>query len=221
MADPDRATRPLAVDATIVMLSPSKGEVWNCADLVVALALLVELTRTGRLTVSGSGERMKLTPRDTSPAGDELLDEAIQAVASRGDSSRVLKVIPLLPKTDQILDRLVAEGMATEHSERKLGIFTSQRHRPTPAADRDNLLDKVMDALRGATTPDAQTALLVSVLTIDRTLRAVFPREQRIEMVPRIDAIRESTGPDEAALATLFAKRIAAAQSSGRIAISG
>lgn len=221
MADPHTASQPLAVDATIVMLSPSKGEVWNYADLVVALALLVELTRTGRLTVTGSGERMEVAARDTSPTGDELLDEAIQTVASRGESARIHKVVPLLPKSDRILDRLVSQGLATSHSERKLAIFTTQRHRPTPAAGGDALREEILGALHGSSAPGTRTAMLVSVLAIDRTLIAGFPREQRIEMVTRIEAIRESTGTGEAALASLFAKRIASAQSSGRITMNG
>lgn len=201
MTDPHSAARPLALDAMIVMLKPGKGDMWSHANLGVAAALLVELTREGRLLVTGAGQRREVVAQDTTPVGDELLDEALQIVAS-SQNPRVTKLITMLPKSDRVLDRLLAEGMVTVEPARKFGLWKVERHHPTPAAGRDALMTTLRNTFLGTVTPDARSAMLFSVLDIGPDLIATFPRAQRPELARRGYAIRETIGEGEAGLVT-------------------
>ena len=198
MTDPAGTQRPLALDAVLVMLRPSKGEVWDEADMVVAAALLVELTHLGRLAVTGSGQALEVAVEDATPVGDELLDEALRTVGER--PGRVTKLVRRLPTSDRVLQRLVAEGAVTVDSERKWGLKTVERHRPTPGAGREALVAMTKESVFGAMPPDARSAMLVSVLAIGRPLRAGVPEGQRPEVRRHLLAVRDSLGEEEAAV---------------------
>jgi len=215
MDDPHSEARPLALDAVIVMLSPTKGELWTEADRVVAAALLVDLTRQGRLLVSGSGQDLQVAVQDATPVGDELLDAALQAVASER-TGRVTKLLGVLPKSDRVLDRLVTEGKVAVETGRKFGMLKVQRHHPTHAAGRDALTATLRDTLLGGSDPDARTATLLSVLAIDRRLRAGVPEGQRPDVYRRVLTVRESTGQDEAAVVSTIDELVRRANNSAR-----
>lgn len=216
MNDPHSEARPLALDAVIVMLSPTKGELWTEADRVVAAALLVDLTRQGRLLVSGSGQDLQVAVQDATPVGDDLLDAALQAVASHERTGRVTKLLGVLPSSDQVLDRLVTEGKVTVETGRKFGMLKVRRHHPTPAAARDALTARLQGVLLEGAEPDARTAALLSVLAIDRRLRAGVPEGQRPDVYRRVLSVRESTGQDEAAVVSTIDELVRRANNSAR-----
>lgn len=219
MTDPHGADRPLALDAVLVMLNPTKGELWAQANLVVAAALLVELTRQGRLLVTGSGQKLEVSVRDPAPVGDELLDDALATIASGDQPRPVTKLVTVLPKSDRVLSRLVADGAVTEESQRRFGMIKVQRHHPTPASDRETLTGTLRGALLGTSSPDARSAMLLSVLDIGPDLRAGVPSDQRPEVLRRTLAIRESIGQGEAAIVATIDDIVGRADSIARNAI--
>lgn len=211
--------RPLALDAVVVMLSPTKGTLWSHANLVVAAALLVELTRLGRLTVTGSQQQLEVAVHDPTPVGDDLLDEALRTVGAADGPIRVTKVITMLPTSDQVLDRLVAEGAVTEESDRKFGLFKVQRHRPTPAAGRDALRSTVRAAFKGETEPDSRSVMLFSVVDIGPNLRGGLPSERRPEVARQAYAIRDTIGEGESALVSTIDEVVRRANAAARDSI--
>ena len=79
------------------------------------------------------GRKLAVGVRDPSPVGDELLDEALQTIASRESADRVVKLVKELPTTDRVLERLVADGTVTAEQGRKFGLLRATRNTSFPS----------------------------------------------------------------------------------------
>lgn len=194
-AVPRRAAPSLARDALVLALDPGSGKVWNQARFTVPAALLVELVVEGRLEVSGSGRKARVSLRDPSPLGDRELDDALVTIGTGVFGQRVTTLVGVVPQSRELLRRLVADGVITEEARRVLGLVTVRRYRPTPAAGRDALVTRVRGALLGESVPDERTALLVSVL-VDVHPKVFVPRERLREARRRSAEIRERACDD-------------------------
>jgi hypothetical protein len=209
---PDRAAPSLARDAVIAAIDPDSGKIWNNAAFAVPAALLVELAREGRLDVSGTGRKARVTLRDATPLGDPELDDALMAIGSGVFGQKVTRLVDVVPKTHQLVARLVDDGLIVEESRRRLGMFTVRRYRPAPSAGRDELVARLRSALLGESIPDERTALLISVL-IDVHDKLFVPRNRIAEARRRAKEILERIGADERAIVSAVA--VAASNADG------
>ena len=209
---PDRGAPSLAQDAVVAAIDPDTGKIWNDASFAVPGALLVELVREGRLQVSGTGKKARATVRDPAPLGDPELDDALTVVGSGVVGQKVTRLVGAVPKSHQLVQRLVAEGVIVEESHRRLGMFTTRRYQPAPAAGRDELVARIRSALLGESVPDERTALLISVLVGVHT-KLFVPKRRVGEARRRATEILERIGDDERAIVS--AVEVAASNSGG------
>ncbi len=212
-ATPDRATPSVARDVVLAALDPDSGRLVPLHSAAVPGALLLELTREGRLQVAASGKKTRVTVRNPAPLGDAELDEALLTVGSGAFGQRVTRLLAFLPESTQVLERLVTTGVVVEESDRKFGMVPVRRRHATPTAGRDELVARLRSALLGESQPDDRTALLVSVLVVSANLKHWVPKQDRKEADRRAREILERLGPDERTV--LSAVQVAVLASSG------
>jgi hypothetical protein len=155
--------------------------------------------------------------RDPTPLGDPELDDALTVVGTGVVGHKVTRLADAVPKTHQLLRRLVAQEVLTEQSHRRLGMFTVRRYHPTPAAGRDELASRLRSALLGEAVPDERTALLASVL-VDVHWKLFVPRKRVGEAFARAKEILERISEDERAV--IAAVREAMGNSGGHTSIN-
>ncbi|GGF44864.1 hypothetical protein GCM10011519_18370 [Marmoricola endophyticus] len=158
-----RATRSLACDVLVVGLDPDRGRTSDGADWAVRAALLVELRLEGRIAVEGTGKKAMVSVVDPHALGDHELDRALRRL-NKGRAAKVVREAGLLPRAEDLVGRLLGEGLLVEESSTRFGMLTKRRLVPAPTAGRQALLDRVHSTLRTGRAPDERTALLVAVL---------------------------------------------------------
>ena len=111
-----------------------------------------------------------------------------------------------MPRSSQILRRLVRSGAVVEESRRSLG-FTLRRHTTTPATGREELVERLRSVLLGESVPDGRTTTLVAVLGLAAPWRLVVDKEQVKQASRRARMIRDQLGDDERAILSPCARR--------------
>jgi Golgi phosphoprotein 3 (GPP34) len=135
-------------------------------DYALGGAILLELALHRRVNVSpGAPPRAAVTVLDTSPMGDDVLDDAIQRTDSR--PSRADKLAPALSKglRTRLLARAVRDGRLRHEQDRLLGLFRRDRWPATDLGPRQELAGRLHDILVVAATPDTRAAALVALLS--------------------------------------------------------
>ena len=138
------------------------------ADAGLGGANLVELTLLGNVDVAGEqdpGKPGRVIVRDPSPPGDEVLDTALQTLATRQGSKPSAVIRPLGKNLRPVLyQRLAASGVLRAEHGRALGIFPT---RTWPAQDPSHEAEMrrlVTQALVQPSAPDERTAALIALL---------------------------------------------------------
>lgn len=215
LAVPVRPDRSLARDVVVSLLDPEKRKLGLDVDAVVGGALLAELVVEGRLEVTGTGKSTRVTVRDPTPLGDDELDDALATVGSGLVGTKVTWLLELLPTADELLRRLVRDGALVDETRTVLKVVTLRRHRPTPAAGRDELVARVRSALRGDSVPDGRTALILGLVDAGRMLRT-FVSGREIDLAHRnVLAALERLGDTERAVVAAVEVKVDRANRSG------
>ncbi len=108
--------------------------------------------------VSGTGRKVRVDVRDRVPLGDSELDDALTTVIVGLLGTKVRTLVDLMPRSSQILRRLVGSGAVVEESRTRLGL-TLRRYTTTPATGRDELVERLRSDLLG----DDERAILSAV----------------------------------------------------------
>jgi hypothetical protein len=145
-------------------LAASHSEV----DVALGGALLVELALMRRVDLAGPSEQVRrgrLVVRDASATSDPLLDEALATVGEK-EGKKPQDVVTALGKHVRVrlYDRLVGRGLVRAESGKVLGIFPGHNWPAQDAAHEDFVRADLLTALRNATTGDARTGALISLL---------------------------------------------------------
>lgn len=142
---------------------------------------LAQLYRQDRITWDGKS----VAGAGKGSAGDDLLDEILQLVLKREKPYRPQSLIstslyrvPRLSK--RVLERLEDNGMIRIEQQRFLGLIPYNRYNITRINEHGRLVKELKDIIvRGEKQPDAEIALLISMLSACGVLKGLFAREER------------------------------------------
>jgi hypothetical protein len=137
-------------------------------DNVLAGAVLVELVTIERVGFGSEGgflKRGRMVVLDPTPSGDPVLDRALATVAA----SRPAKPEQLIAKLRKrlrttLLERLSAAGELRRSSRKVMGILPRTTWQAVDSGRLKELRSRLQDVLVADATPDARTAVLVSLL---------------------------------------------------------
>jgi hypothetical protein len=196
-------------------------------DLGLGGANLVELTVMGRVDLSGekdAGKAGRLVVRDSSPAGDEVLDAALRIVLAHAGRRPSAVIRPLSRNLRRTLyERLAANGAVRAERGRVLGVFPVRRWPAQDAGQQAEVRRLVTQALVQQAAPDDRTAALIALVHALRCEhKIVDPRPSglsRRQLRTRAEEITQSSWAPEPARAMIEA--IAAAVKAEAAASSG
>jgi Golgi phosphoprotein 3 (GPP34) len=161
----------LAEDLLLLITDDTSGKLsvpGAQVDLGLGGANLVELTLLHKVDISGDedpGRRGRIVVRDPSPAGDDVLDAALQILVARQGSKPSAVVKPLGKNLRQTLYlRLAASGVLRAAQGRALGIFPTRSWPTQDASHEAEVRQLVTQALVQRTPPDERTAALIALL---------------------------------------------------------
>lgn len=149
-------------------------------DIAVAGAVVGELAAVGRLAVTrttGLFGRTELRVVDTTPLGDDVLDDALQRAGGRGGSSpaAVLERVRKGRPRERVYERLAARGILRADHGRVLGIFPTSAWPAVDSAHEAEMRGGLHDVLVVGRTPSPREASLVALLVGVDGLAKVLP----------------------------------------------
>jgi hypothetical protein len=177
----------LVTDDTSGRLSVPTAQV----DAGLGGATLVELTLRNKVDLSGEqdpGKPGRIIVRDPSPAGDAVLDAALEILIAHQGSKPATVIRPLSKNLRQTLyQRLADSGVVRAGQGRMLGVFPTHRWPAQDASHEAEVRRLVTEALVRQTAPDTRTAALIALLhalkcedkIVDPRQRGLSKRELR------------------------------------------
>ena len=160
---------------------------------LLAGALLADLALRGRVDIAGPGELVqpgRVLVRGTMPTGDALLDTALDRVRTHQGAEPSTVIGPLSRGTrNAALERLTAAGIVRVSSRNVLGLFPVRSWplvHPWHAA-RARLA--VQATVEHGSSPDTETAMLISLLLAGGVLHNVQPTTDRRAQTLRVQQL--------------------------------
>lgn len=156
---------------------------------------VIELIRRERLAL----ENGRLAVRDASLTGDELLDEALQAIAAKASPKKPDSWITALPYrvkgfVRRVMERLEDDGMIRIDSERFLGLIPYKRYTVTNESARNKIVDAAREVLlSGARTAEYELMLILSVAAACGFVEKIFSREEQKGMRETFKQLKKGT----------------------------
>ena len=216
--------RTLGEDLLLLALDDEGGKVgWqDSPGLGYALvgSLLAELALRERVSL----EAKHLVVNDSTPTGDDLLDEALQRLAeSKKPHDAKHWVTALHGKVKHLQrrleDRLVTAGIVRREEHRVLWVFPAQRYPAVDSAPEEALRERLRAVVRGEVEPDERTLVLLSrVRTSTHMLDSLFPKAERKDARKRAKVLVESELIGKAVSGAIRAAAAAAAAASSAAA---
>jgi hypothetical protein len=184
--------------------------------------LLADLALLGRIDISRPAEVVqpgRILVRGTMPTGDALLDTALQRVRHHQGAEPSTVIGPLSKGTrTAALERLTAAGIVRVSSRTMLGLFPA-RSRPLVHpwhAARAKLA--VQATVEHGSSPDTETAMLISLLLAGGVLHQVQPTTDRRAQTLRVQQLVQDNW---VALATRKALQDRGAVVAGQVDLPG
>jgi hypothetical protein len=138
------------------------------ADAGLGGANLVELTLLGKVDITGEqdqGRPGRIIVRDPAPPEDDVLDAALETLASRQGSKPSAVIGPLGKNLRPVLyERLAAAGVLRAAQRRALGIFPTRTWPTQDPGHEAEVRQLVTQALVQPGEPDERTAALIALL---------------------------------------------------------
>jgi hypothetical protein len=179
----------LARDLTLLRLDPERGKFPSNQhpNLLYSTAQLLDLTGAGRIQISGEGKHAEVVVVDSTPVGDPILDDGLQAL-EKGIGLGGRKLPKVLDQSSMIrMVRALADaGMVRVEKTKWLGLVPVTRYHPLPASGRDALERRVRQVLLGELVPDRHVGLLASILR--QNPRRWVPKEPESDVSSRVGA---------------------------------
>ena len=161
----------LAEDLLLLVTDDASGRRSAPAEQVDAGlggATLVELALRNKVDLTGEqdpGKRGRIIVRDPSPAGDAVLDAALQILIAR-QGRKPAKVIKPLSKNLRrtLYQRLADRGVVRAERGKILGVFPIRRWPAEDASEEAEVRRLMTQALVQQVVPDARTAALIALV---------------------------------------------------------
>jgi len=161
----------LAEDLLLLVTDDASGRLSAPADRVAAGlggANLAELTVRNKVDLTGEqdpGKPGRIIVRDPSPAGDPILDAALQTVTAYQGKKPSTVIRPLSKNLRRTLyERLAANGVVRAGTSRILGVFPARRWPAQDGSHQAEVRRLVTQALVQQATPDTRTAALIALV---------------------------------------------------------
>jgi hypothetical protein len=161
----------LAEDLLLLVTDDTSGQLSAPAaqvDAGLGGANLVELAMMDKVDLSGEGEAGRpgrVVVRDPSPAGDEVLDAALEILTANQGKKPSAVIRPLSKNLRQgLYERLAASGVVRAERGKILGIFPTRTWPAQDASHEAQVRQLVTQALVQQAEPDPRTAALIALL---------------------------------------------------------
>jgi hypothetical protein len=161
----------LAEDLLLLVTDDHSGQLSVPAaqvDAGLGGANLVELALMNKVDLSGEegeGKPGRIVVKDPSPAGDDVLDAALEILAANQGRKPSAVIRPLSKNLRQALyERLAAAGVIRAERGKILGIFRTRTWPAQDASHEARLRELLTQALVQRTAPDARTAALIALV---------------------------------------------------------
>jgi Golgi phosphoprotein 3 (GPP34) len=161
----------LAEDLLLLVTDDGSGQLSAPAaqvDAGLGGANLVELALMNKVDLSGEGEDGRpgrIVVRDPSPAGDDVLDAALEILAANQGKKPSAVIRPLSKNLRQALyERLAAAGVIRAERGRTFGIFSTRTWPAQDASHEAQVRELLTQALVQQTAPDTRIAALIALL---------------------------------------------------------
>jgi hypothetical protein len=199
----------LAEDLLLLVTDDVSGRLLAPAaqvDAGLGGANLAELALLNKVDLSGEGDAGRagrIVVRDPSPAGDQVLDAALETLIARQGSKPSTVIGPLSGGLRQRLyERLAASGVVRAGRGRILGIFPAHTWPAQDAHHEAQVRLLLTQALVQQQVPDARSAALIALLHALRCEhKIVDPRPyglSRRQLRARAEEIAKSSWTSEA-----------------------
>ena len=155
-------------------------------------ALLMELAVRDRL----QRQDKNLVVTDATPLGDTVLDEALHVMVGPGKPRDATGWVNELAKRmshleEQLLDRLVEQGILRREERRVLWIFPWRRYPAENAAPEQAIREQLRAVLLDGAAPEPRTAALIQLVDVTGLVNALFVRTERKAVRARIKLLKE------------------------------
>lgn len=199
----------LAEDLLLLVTDDASGRLSAPAEQVDAGlggANLVELTLRNKVDLTGEqdpGKRGRIIVRDPSPAGDAVLDAALQILIAR-QGRKPSKVIKPLSKNLRrtLYQRLADRGVVRAERGKILGVFPTRRWPAHDASEEAEVRRLMTQALVQQVVPDTRTATLIALVhavwRLDKIVDARQHGLSKRELRARAAAIAKGNWASEA-----------------------
>jgi Golgi phosphoprotein 3 (GPP34) len=169
----------LIAEDLLLLLADEAGTLGERSRLSLGLAgaLVLELTLSGRVELTGEPPPERLGAVDTSPSGDDVLDEALAVIAST-EQPRPSQALRLLGDRlqDRLLARLVERGLLREADTMVLGMLPRAEWPTQDLTYERELCAALVDTLIRGTAPQPAPGALIGLLAaLDRLHVALAP----------------------------------------------
>jgi hypothetical protein len=184
----------LPEELLLLALHDEKGSVIPAAAPVLngslVGAVLMELGLQGRLREDVDGGLQV----DTTPSGDEVLDEAVRRIADtdrpRSASYWVGRLARRIPRLkDRLLEQLVSRGVLERRERRILWVFPSRSFPLADAAAEQQVRDRIRAVILDEQVPDQRTAALIGLVRSCNLIDEVFAPHERSRAHRRFDEL--------------------------------
>ncbi len=183
----------LAEELLLLALNDEKGTVLMAGSMGLSYglagALLFELVEAGLLRIEG-----KDLVAAAGSTRDEILGEVLGIIRSAKRTRDLKYWVGKIGRSGgqhkkKLLDRLVDRRILQKEDHRLLLIFPTKRYPQTDPMPEYGIRERVRQALRGMTPPDARTAALISLVQACDLTGTLFDKGERREAKKRAKEI--------------------------------
>jgi hypothetical protein len=221
----------LAEDLLLLLTDDTSGRLavpGAQADAGLSGAVLAELALMGKVDLTSeadAGKPGRLAVRDPSPAGDAVLDAALQIVIAHPGKKPSAVITTLGKNLRQTLHaRLAASGVLRAEQARILGILPAHRWPALDTSHEEQTRRRLAGALTGQAAPDSRIAALIALLhALKCEHKVVDPRQyglSRRQLRAHAEEIAKSSWAS-AAVRQVIEETIAAAAATASAAAAG
>jgi len=199
----------LAEDLLLLVTDDATGRLSAPAapvDAGLGGANLIELTLRGKVDLSGEQDQDKpkrIVVRDPSPAGDAVLDAALEILIAHQGQKPSTVIKPLSKNLRQTLyQRLAGSGVVRAERGKIFGVFPSHRWRAQDASHKAEVRRLMTQALVQQEEADTRTAALIALVhAVGCQNKIIDPRQyglSRRELRARAEEIAKDNWASEA-----------------------